>query len=129
LGFFFITVGASIDFPLLLEEFSLITLLVLSLIIIKASVLYVLSRIFNLQKKQQLLFTLALAQGGEFAFVILTLTSSLQILTPEQNNLTTLVVAISMLMAPVLLICYEKIVNRVSSQVPDFDKPEDIEAA
>ena len=129
LGLFFITVGASIDFPLLLEEFSLITLLVLSLIIIKASVLYVLSRIFNLQKKQQLLFTLALAQGGEFAFVILTLTSSLQILTPEQNNLTTLVVAISMLMAPILLICYEKIVNRVSSQVPDFDKPEDIEAA
>jgi glutathione-regulated potassium-efflux system ancillary protein KefC/glutathione-regulated potassium-efflux system protein KefB len=112
-----------------LEEFSLITLLVLSLIIIKASVLYVLSRIFNLQKKQQLLFTLALAQGGEFAFVILTLTSSLQILTPEQNNLTTLVVAISMLMAPILLICYEKIVNRVSSQVPEFDKPEDIEAA
>jgi glutathione-regulated potassium-efflux system ancillary protein KefC/glutathione-regulated potassium-efflux system protein KefB len=50
LGLFFITVGASIDFPLLLEEFSLITLLVLSLIIIKASVLYVLSRIFNLQK-------------------------------------------------------------------------------
>jgi glutathione-regulated potassium-efflux system ancillary protein KefC/glutathione-regulated potassium-efflux system protein KefB len=129
LGLFFITVGASIDFPLLLEEFSLITLLVLSLIIIKASVLYVLSRIFNLQKKQQLLFTLALAQGGEFAFVILTLTSSLHILTPEQNNLTTLVVAISMLMAPVLLICYEKIVNRVSSQVPEFDKPEDIEAA
>jgi len=128
LGLFFITVGASIDFPLLLEELTLITLLVLSLIIIKASILYVLSRIFNLQKKQQLLFTLALAQGGEFAFVILTLTSSLQILTPEQNNLTTLVVAISMLMAPVLLILYEKIINRVSIQLPDFDKPEDIEA-
>jgi glutathione-regulated potassium-efflux system ancillary protein KefC/glutathione-regulated potassium-efflux system protein KefB len=73
------------------------------------------------------LFTLALAQVGEFAFVILILTSSLQILPPEQNNLTTLVVAISMLMAAVLLIFYEKIVHRVSSQVPDFDKPEDIE--
>ena len=73
------------------------------------------------------MFTLALAQVGEFAFVILILTSGLQILPPEQNNLTTLVVAISMLMAPVLLISYEKIVHRVSSQVPDFDKQEDIE--
>ena len=59
LALFFITVGVSIDFPLVLDELTLITLLVLSLIIIKASVLYVLyvlyvlSRIFNLQKNNR----------------------------------------------------------------------------
>ena len=33
-----------------------------------------------------------------------------------------------MLMAHLLLILYGKIVNRISSQVPELDKPEDIEA-
>lgn len=128
LGLFFITVGASIDFPLLFDELGLVTLLVVSLIAIKAAVLFCLATLFNMAKKQRLLFTLALAQGGEFAFVLLSLTSTLQILTPEQNKITTLVVAISMLMAPVLLIIYEKILDKEQEDAREFDKPEDIEA-
>ncbi|MBV1910435.1 MAG: monovalent cation:proton antiporter-2 (CPA2) family protein [Kangiellaceae bacterium] len=129
LGLFFITVGASIDFPLLSEQFTTVIGLVLGLIAIKAAVLYLLANIFKMKDKQKLLFTLALAQGGEFAFVLLSLTSSLQILTPEQTKLITLVVAISMLMAPLLLIVYEKLLNRDSEQEKQFDKPEEIEAA
>jgi len=128
LGLFFITVGASIDFPLLFEELALVTLLVVSLIAIKAAILFILSILFNMEKKQKLLFTLALAQGGEFAFVLLSLTSTLLILTPEQSKITTLVVAISMLMAPVLLIFYEKVLDKEPENAREFDKPEDIEA-
>ena len=128
LGLFFITVGASIDFPLLFDELGLVTLLVLSLIAIKAAVLFVLSILFKMEKKQKLLFTLALAQGGEFAFVLLSLTSTLHILTPEQSKITTLVVAISMLMAPILLIFYEKVLDKEPENAREFDKPEDIEA-
>ena len=128
LGLFFITVGASIDFPLLFNEIGLVTFLVVSLIIIKAAVLFCLATLFKMAKKQKLLFTLALAQGGEFAFVLLSLTSTLQILTPEQSKITTLVVAISMLMAPVLLIIYEKILDKEQEDARAFDKPEDIEA-
>lgn len=111
LGLFFITVGASIDFPLLFEKFTLVALFVMILITVKALVLYLLSFFFKLKGNQKLLFTLALAQGGEFAFVLLSLTSSLQILTPEQHKLTTLVVIISMLLAPLLLLIYEKYFN------------------
>jgi len=128
LGLFFITVGASIDFPLLFDELGLVTLLVVSLIVIKAAVLFCLATLFKMAKKQRLLFTLALAQGGEFAFVLLSLTSTLQILTPEQSKITTLVVAISMLMAPVLLIIYEKILEKEQEDTGAFDKVEDIEA-
>jgi len=128
LGLFFITVGASIDFPLLFDELSLVTLLVVSLIAIKALVLFCLATLFNMAKKQKLLFSLALAQGGEFAFVLLSLTSTLQILTPEQNKITTLVVAISMLMAPILLIIYEKTLEKEQEGTGEFDKPENIEA-
>lgn len=127
LGLFFITVGASIDFPLLTGQFTTVVLLVLGLIVLKAFVLYVLSVLFKIKSKQKLLFTLALAQGGEFAFVLLSLTSSLQILDVEQTKLTTLVVAISMLMAPLLLMIYEKMSHQVNIQQA-FDSLEEIEA-
>jgi glutathione-regulated potassium-efflux system ancillary protein KefC len=129
LGLFFITVGASIDFPLLMAQFSHVMMFVMGLIITKALILYVLAKLFNIKSKQKLLFTLALAQGGEFAFVLLSLTSSLQILTVEQTKITTLVVAISMLMAPLLLMIYEKIISREDNNQQAFDEPEQIEPA
>lgn len=129
LGLFFITVGASIDFPLLKAQFSHVMMFVMGLIITKALILYVLAKLFNIKSKQKLLFTLALAQGGEFAFVLLSLTSSLQILTVEQTKITTLVVAISMLMAPLLLMIYEKVISREDNNQQAFDEPEQIEPA
>jgi glutathione-regulated potassium-efflux system ancillary protein KefC/glutathione-regulated potassium-efflux system protein KefB len=74
-----------------------------------------------MRSKQKLLFTLALAQGGEFAFVLLSLTSSLNILDSQQTKIVTLVVAISMLCAPLLLMAYEKYINNRANKAPDFD--------
>ena len=129
LGLFFITVGASINFELLFNEFSTVIGLVVLLIIVKACILFALAVTFKINSKQQLLFALALAQGGEFAFVLLSVTTTLSILTPEQTSLVTLVVAVSMLIAPLLLMVYEQIQKRSSSALPEFDKPEQISTA
>ncbi|MGB0495820.1 MAG: monovalent cation:proton antiporter-2 (CPA2) family protein, partial [Kangiellaceae bacterium] len=128
LGLFFITVGASIDFPLLSDKLLTVVSLVFGLILIKGIVLYGLAKLFQLKKKQKLLFSFALAQGGEFAFVLLSLTTSLQILDPAQNKLATLVVAISMLMAPLLIIVYEKLINQESNQEKEHDDLEEMES-
>ncbi|WP_024589605.1 MULTISPECIES: monovalent cation:proton antiporter-2 (CPA2) family protein [unclassified Pseudoalteromonas] len=129
LGLFFITVGASINFELLFNEFSTVIGLVVLLIVVKACILFALAVTFKINSKQQLLFALALAQGGEFAFVLLSVTTTLSILTPEQTSLVTLVVAVSMLIAPLLLMVYEQIQKRSSSAPPEFDKPEQISTA
>ncbi|MEI8620054.1 monovalent cation:proton antiporter-2 (CPA2) family protein [Pseudoalteromonas sp. B129b] len=129
LGLFFITVGASINFELLFNEFSTVIGLVVLLIVVKACILFALAVTFKINSKQQLLFALALAQGGEFAFVLLSVTTTLSILTPEQTSLVTLVVAVSMLIAPLLLMLYEQIQKRSSSALPEFDKPEQISTA
>ncbi|MFP3459059.1 glutathione-regulated potassium-efflux system protein KefB, partial [Psychrobacter sp. SIMBA_152] len=52
--------------------------------------------------------------------------TTLSILTPEQTSLVTLVVAVSMLIAPLLLMLYEQLQKRSSSTKPEFDKPEEI---
>lgn len=125
LGLFFIAIGASIDFQLLFEHFILIIGLVLGLFLLKAFVLYLIAVIFKLKSKQKILFTLALAQGGEFAFVLISLTGSLQILDAEQSKITTLVVAISMLFAPILLMGYERIILKKEVK-SEYDDPEQI---
>ncbi|WP_404341814.1 monovalent cation:proton antiporter-2 (CPA2) family protein [Pseudoalteromonas mariniglutinosa] len=129
LGLFFVAVGASIDFSLLINELTTVLTLVMLLIIVKALVLFALARFFKIQGTGQWLFTFALAQGGEFAFVLLSLTSSLHILSVEQTNITTLVVAISMLITPLLLILYEQLQHRSASSQAEFDTPEQITAA
>ncbi len=129
LGLFFITVGASINFELLTDEFTTVIALVALLIVVKACILFALAITFNISKKQRLLFALALAQGGEFAFVLLSVTTTLSILTPEQTSLVTLVVAVSMLVAPLLLMAYEQLQKRTSNSAPAFDKPEQISSA
>lgn len=126
LGLFFVTVGASIDFALFADKAGLILALVGALITIKGLVLFALGKLFNINNRQQWLFTLALAQGGEFAFVLLSLSRQLSILSPAQIDITTLVVAISMLVTPFLLMVYDKIQRRQRDTKPAFDKPADI---
>ena len=128
LGLFFITVGASIDFPLLVDNISLISMLVIGLIIIKVAVLYVLATVFKLHKDQKMIFTLILAQGGEFAFVLVTLTGNLSILTAEQTGITTLVVAMSMLSTPILLLAHAFFTSRRKNENKQFDSVNDMQA-
>lgn len=123
LGLFFITVGASIDLALLSENAGLIICLVMSMILIKALILGVLASLFELKGKQLALFTLSLAQGGEFAFVLISMGASLAILNTFEQSVATLVVALSMLLAPVILMAFEKWISRCPDkvEVPDSD--------
>lgn len=129
LGLFFVAVGASIDFNLFADNAGLILLLVVGLVLIKAAVLYGLSRLYAISANQRLLFTIALAQGGEFAFVILTLSRKLSILSPAEADIITLVVTVSMLVTPVLLMGIAYLQKRETSRAPAFDQPKDIVAS
>jgi Kef-type K+ transport system membrane component KefB len=71
LGLFFISVGAGINFNLLIENPWVIIGFVLLLIFIKFVVLLILGRIFRLKKGFEFLFAFLLAQASEFAFVLI----------------------------------------------------------
>lgn len=127
LGVFFITVGASINFSLLQAQLLPVLGLVVLLVAIKMTVLAFLAWVFRMQHNQGLLFTLALAQGGEFAFVLAALSGSLNILSPGQMQLVTLVVTLSMICAPLLLIACQrwqsKVQNRATEREFDTIEP------
>src|SRR6185436_15598906 len=71
LGLFFIAVGASIDFQLILQQPWTIAGFVALLMTVKAIVLFLLGKFFKIKIDQNLLFAVALSQVGEFAFVLL----------------------------------------------------------
>ncbi len=123
LGLFFMTVGASVDFNLLGEKFFLVVGLTLGLMFIKAAVLFVLARVFNLQRSDKWLFTLGLAQAGEFAFVLLALVVTEGVIAKELASLLLLVVALSMLLTPACFLIQDRFLS--SSEDKDKDREAD----
>ncbi|RYF86899.1 MAG: potassium transporter [Chitinophagaceae bacterium] len=111
LGLFFIAVGASIDFNLLQQQPVLIISLVLLLMVVKAIVLFVLGKIFRLGLDQNLLFSLALSQVGEFAFVLFAFSTQEGILPQPTVDILIAVVAMSMALTPLLLLLNEKVLQ------------------
>ncbi|MEO5959626.1 MAG: monovalent cation:proton antiporter-2 (CPA2) family protein [Opitutaceae bacterium] len=111
LGLFFITVGAGIDFGLLRAQPGLIAALVVGLLAVKFAVLFALSRVFRLATPAGLLFALALAQGGEFAFVLLSFVVDQHVLNATQASPLVAAVALSMAASPLLFVLNEKLIQ------------------
>ncbi|MEX3071172.1 monovalent cation:proton antiporter-2 (CPA2) family protein [Vibrio alginolyticus] len=110
LGLFFITVGAGINFSVLLGEFGLILALTLGVMAVKAVVLFILALIFRIRRSNRWLFTLSLAQAGEFGFVLLSFSVQNHVIPPELSQTLSLVVAISMFLTPGLFILFDKVI-------------------
>jgi CPA2 family monovalent cation:H+ antiporter-2 len=102
LGLFFMTVGAGIDLGALAEAPVRLVGLAVLLVLLKMAVLWPLARLFHLRPPAALLFTLALAQAGEFGFVLLAFAETARVLTPEQGETLLLVIALSMVLTPAL---------------------------
>jgi voltage-gated potassium channel Kch len=111
LGLFFIAVGASIDFALVGRQPVAIGGLVLLVLLVKGVVLFGLARAFGLGLDQGLLLALSLPQVGEFAFVLLAFATGLGIVTPQVAGVLVAVVALSMAATPLLLLCYERVLQ------------------
>jgi monovalent cation:proton antiporter-2 (CPA2) family protein len=110
LGLFFITVGAGIDFGVLSASLLLVIVLTVGLLLLKGAILFALTRLFRLASGDRWLFTLALAQAGEFGFVLLGFSVQNSVLPPELGKILNLVIALSMLLTPALFILYEHLV-------------------
>jgi CPA2 family monovalent cation:H+ antiporter-2 len=108
LGLFFITVGAGIDFGVLAADLLLVLGLTFGVMAVKGAVLLGLARLFRLPTGDGWLFTLALAQAGEFGFVLLAFSVQNSVIPPDLAELLSLVVALSMLLTPALFIAYDR---------------------
>ncbi|QNK73967.1 glutathione-regulated potassium-efflux system protein KefC [Variovorax sp. PAMC28562] len=107
LGLFFIAVGMSINFGVLIAQPLMMALLVVGFMVVKLVVIYTLAKAMGIPYQQRPVFTLLLAQGGEFAFVVFQAAGP-NVLPPEVTSLLIGAVALSMLLSPLLLVAIDK---------------------
>ncbi len=109
LRLFFVSVGASIDFGYVMQNLGLVSLLLLVLIVIKAGVLWGLPLTSKSSADQGSLLALALAQGGEFAFVLVSFCTQQGVLPEEAAKPLVANVALSMACASLLFLLHERV--------------------
>jgi monovalent cation:proton antiporter-2 (CPA2) family protein len=113
LGLFFISVGASINFQIFVENPTIIAGYVILLVVLKFMVLLALGRIFRLRKGYEFLFAFLLAQSSEFSFVLISFSKQSQLFDEQTSSMLLLIVTLSMAVSPLLLVFNEKAVSPI----------------
>ncbi|MEN9012272.1 MAG: cation:proton antiporter, partial [Yoonia sp.] len=126
LGLFFITVGAGIDFELLANQPVFIVSATAAVILIKGLVLFGLSFLFKMKGKDRWLFTLSLAQAGEFGFVLVSFSLQQGVFGTSLSSTLLLIIALSMLVTPLLFILYDQLSRRLKT--PDGPDADEVDA-
>ncbi len=111
LGIFFLGVGAGIDFGYVRSHALLVLGGAAGLILVKGAILYVLSRLHGLHGRQSFLFASAIAPGGEFAFVLISLSVASGIFGTDTSRALVAMVALSMATTPLLIMGAKYIIS------------------
>ena len=109
LGLFFIAVGMSIDFGVLMKSPGLMAAILFGFLGIKLVVIYGIAWLMKLPHQERPVFAVLLAQGGEFAFVVFQAAAGANVFSMETSSLLIGAVALSMLISPLLLVAIDKI--------------------
>ena len=111
LAVFFVSVGASINFYVIMEDPLFIFTTTIIVLMVKFAVLFGVSKFFKLKIDQNLIVAFALSQVGEFAFVLINYSSNLYLLDPKLNAQLLAITAITMCITPFLLIINDKFIE------------------
>jgi CPA2 family monovalent cation:H+ antiporter-2 len=120
LGLFFITVGAGINFTLLFNDWPGLISMALLVILVKGLVLYCLAVAFRIKGRDRWLFTLGLAQAGEFGFVLVAFSVGQRVIPTDIAETLLLVIALTMLITPLLFILHDKMTKRMGDGKADI---------
>ncbi|WP_415713789.1 monovalent cation:proton antiporter-2 (CPA2) family protein [Roseibium sp.] len=116
MGLFFVAVGMSLDFSLVVENWMIVAAGVGTVMILKGGFLWALSRGTGSPNSDALRIAVTLPQGGEFAFVLFTAAVSNSLLDYQTANLLNAIVIITMLLTPVACIGLDTLAARVKAR-------------
>ena len=115
LGLFFITIGMMLDLRLVLAQWPLVLALLLVPVLLKFGLITLLTRAFGASVGVSLRTGLALAQAGEFGFVLLNLAAGSHLMPPMVMQVVLAAMVLSILIAPLIIIKSDQIVMKLSA--------------
>jgi len=113
LGLFFITIGMSLDWHIVVERWALVAALLLLPLAFKLVLVTLLARVLGATTGVSLRTGLYLAQAGEFGFVLLTLAQGQDLLPPWLSNPVLASMVLSMLATPFIIMYSDGIVRKL----------------
>ncbi|MDO1557830.1 monovalent cation:proton antiporter-2 (CPA2) family protein [Brevundimonas sp. 2R-24] len=120
MGVFFIAVGAGVNLPLVASQPAVIFGLTAGLMALKFAGAFAAAKLFRLPTRDAATSAVALAQGGEFVFVLLTAAIAAALIDGALAGTLTAVVALSMAATPLLLSAWQRLSRpRVETQAPE----------
>ncbi|NOD63631.1 MULTISPECIES: monovalent cation:proton antiporter-2 (CPA2) family protein [unclassified Ruegeria] len=126
LGLFFITVGAGIDVAYFFDDPLDLIGLALLVILAKGIILFLVGKAFKLRGRDHWLFTLGLAQAGEFGFVLLAFSTQQNVIPPDLSQKLLMIIALTMLITPLLFIIYDLLSRKIGDTAKD-PEPDEID--
>jgi glutathione-regulated potassium-efflux system protein KefB len=106
LGLFFLGVGMALDLNVVTQHWTLILAGVVTMMLVKGICIYGVARATRSSHADALDRALIMAQGGEFAFVLLTAALAQRVISPEVNANMTAIIVLSMAFTPLVVAVY-----------------------
>jgi glutathione-regulated potassium-efflux system ancillary protein KefC len=129
LGLFFIAVGMSIDFAVIVAAPLAMVGVVLGFVLLKALVLLAMARLMPVPLAERAVFVVMLAQGGEFGFVVLQVAGGAGLMPPSTGSFLLAAITISMLCTPLVMLLVDRwIVPRLGARKVT-ERPDEIDEA
>ncbi|NBV06454.1 MAG: potassium transporter [Proteobacteria bacterium] len=133
MGLFFMTIGMSFDFDLLLRSFPYIVAAAMALIVVKSSIIILLCRLFRFPLAPAIHSGLLLSQGGEFGFVVFVMAVQQRFMESDLSQFLMTVVTFTMALTPLMANIGRKIKshlytkdvladNRIKREIEDISK-------
>jgi Kef-type K+ transport system membrane component KefB len=113
LSFFFIVLGMGINLPFLADNWHMILIGVIGLVLIKFFALFMVARVRHVDVREATLMSLILAQGGEFGLLILQTmkTNGISAIPPAHQEILTAIIIVSIMMTPILILIYDQLLK------------------
>ncbi len=115
LGLFFITIGMLLNLRMVLEHWWLVLLLLVVPVLLKFLLIALLAKAFGSTDGVSMRTGLALAQAGEFGFVLLNLASGSKLIDPFLMQLVLASMVLSMLVAPFVIAKSDRVVMKIAA--------------
>ncbi len=132
LGLFFMSVGMSLDLPVVRAEWVTILVGVLAFMAVKAAAIYAVARVARSSHEDALERAALMAQGGEFAFVMFSAAATAGIIDANVNATLTAAVILSIVLTPLIVIALRRIkprTKRKAQNMEGVEKPKDLAGA
>lgn len=119
LGLFFLAVGMSLNIDVVMTNWQLILLGLITMMTLKAGGIYIIARLTKSKHAEALDRAVLMAQGGEFAFVLFSAALSKEVIDSTVNANMTAIVVLSMAFTPLFVIIHNGMTHSKESVLQD----------